>query len=439
MAWLIRMEKELESYFDRLFPIPRSLTGDGVRDTLKILQGIIDLKIHEVPTGTKALDWTIPNEWNVREAWILTPEGKKIADFSVNNLHLLGYSVPVDGAFSYEELRPHLITRPDMPDAIPYATSYYEERWGFCLSHNEFLTLPREGNYRVKIDSQLSPGSMTYGEAILRGESEKEVLFTSYVCHPSMANNELSGPLAVAFLYRELKKITNRRFTYRFLLGPETLGALFYLSRLGEHWRVNLEAGLVLTCCGDAGPLSYKKSRPGSYIDSLVPHLLRFRHGDPPVIRDFFPMGSDERQYGSPGFNLPVGCLTRSMYGTYPEYHTSLDNKAIINFSSLADTIGFVLEVVQGLEQECLLVNRVPEGEPQLGRRGLYPTLMSDLDRGRSLERLLYVLNFSDGQHRLLDIAERMGASMLEFEPEISRLEEKGLILRSYTRLHEVR
>lgn len=429
------MEKELESYFDRLFPIPRSLTGNGVRETLKILQEIIDLEIYEVPTGTKALDWTVPDEWNVRGAWIRTPDGRKIADFSVNNLHLLGYSVPVDDEFSYEALLPHLITRPDLPEAIPYATSYYEKRWGFCLAHREFETLPREGRYRVKIDAQLEPGSMTYGEALLKGDTDKEVLFTSYVCHPGMANNELSGPLAVAFLYREILKLPKRRLTYRFLLGPETLGALYFLEKYGDHFRKNLEAGLVLTCCGDAGQLTYKKSRPCSYIDSLVPHLLRVNYG----VREFFPMGSDERQYGSPGFNLPVGCLTRSMYGTYPQYHTSLDDKSVMDFQALAGTVRFVADVVRSLELEGNFVNRFPYGEPQLGRRGLYPTLMSDLDRGRSLERLLYLLNFSDGQHRLLDIAKKMGASILDFDPEIRRLEEKALLDKTYPRLHEVR
>ncbi len=430
------MEKRLEQYFDRLFPIPRSLTGDGVRATLRILQEVIDLDICEVPSGTRALDWTIPREWNIREAYIITPDGKRIADFSVNNLHVLGYSVPVEGEFTLEELRPHIITRPDLPDAIPYATSYYKERWGFCISHREYMQLPEIGKYRVKVDATLAEGSMTYGEAVLKGETPYEILLTSYVCHPQMANNELSGPLAIAFLYNEIRKMDRRKYTYRFFLGPETLGALYYLSVHGDHFRSFLEGGLVLTCCGDKGPFTYKKSRPESYIDRLVPHMLSPFPGH--TVKPFFPMGSDERQYGSPGFNLPVGCLTRSMYGTYPEYHTSLDNKSVISFGALHQTINFVTDLVSAMELEGKYVNQSPFGEPQLGRRGLYPTLMSELNREKSLERLLYLLNFSDGKHRLLDIAIRMNEPILEFSKEIAVLEKGGLLSKEFRRLHEL-
>lgn len=431
------MERELEEYFDRLFPIPRSLTGNGVRETLRILQEVIDLEINEVPTGTKALDWAIPEEWNVREAYITTPDGKRIADFTTNNLHLIGYSVPFSGTLNFEELSKHIITRPDYPDAIPYATSYYERRWGFCMAHNEFLKLPKAGLYNVKIDTELKPGSMTCGEAVLKGETSLEVLFTSYVCHPSMANNELSGPLAVAFLYRELKKLPNRKYTYRFFLGPETLGALWYLSVKGDHFMKNLEAGLVVTCCGDAAPFTFKKARPETYLNRLMPHLLKHREGKN-TVREYFPMGSDERQYGSPGFNLPVGCLCRSMYGTYPEYHTSRDNKQVISFKALAETVELLCESVVAIELEGRLVNLNPKGEPQLGRRGLYPTLMSELERGKSLERLLYLLNYADGHHALLDIAEKMGEHINEFAPELEKLIGAGLVRREATRLHEL-
>lgn len=430
------MIREIEDYFDRLFSVNRSLTGDGVRATLQILQEVIDLQICEVPSNVQALDWTIPREWNIREAYILTPEGRRVADIAVNNLHVVGYSVAVDGEFSFEELALHIITRPDLPEAIPYATSYYEERWGFCMAHADFLQLPRTGKYKVKIDATLAPGSMTYGEAVLKGETPYELLFTSYVCHPQMANNELSGPLVVAFLFRELKKLRHRKYTYRFLLGPETIGALYYLDQYGDHFRKYLEAGLVLTCCGDAGPFTYKMSRAESYIDRLVPHLLSSfpKH----KVLPFFPMGSDERQYGSPGFNLPVGCLSRSMYGNYPEYHTSLDNKSILNFEALQQTIGLVTDIVRSIELEGKYVNQSPFGEPQLGRRGLYPTLMSDLSRSKSLERLLYLLNFADGKHRLLDIALRMKEPILEFAPELASLVERGLLSKEFRRLHEL-
>lgn len=429
------MRELLEAYFDRLYPIPRSLTGDGVRQTLKILGEIIDLRLVEVPSGTRALDWTVPLEWNVREAYIITPEGKKIGDFRTNNLHLIGYSTPVDQSMTYEELRSHIITRPDLPDAIPYATSYYQERWGFCLAHREFEQLPREGTYHVRIDSRLAPGFMTYGEAILKGDTDYEILFTSYICHPSMANNELSGPLAAAFLYRELTKIPNRKYTYRFLLGPETIGAIYYLSILGDHFRAKLEAGLVLTCCGDAGNFTFKKSRPDSYLNRLIAHLLHHRTGENHSIREFFPMGSDERQYGSPGFNLPVGCLCRSMYGTYPEYHTSMDDKSVLSFNALEETVLLLRDVITAIELEAQYLNLAPYGEPQLGRRGLYPTLMSDLDRENSLERILYLLNFSDGKHSLLDIAQKMDEPAVNFASEINDLLSAGLLSKKFHRL----
>jgi aminopeptidase-like protein len=432
------MKNQIEHYFDRLFPIARSLTGNGVRESLSILKEIIDLDVKEVPTGTKALDWIIPKEWNAREAYIITPDGKRIADFTANNLHLMGYSIPFEGKVSYEELIKHLITRLDYPDAIPYATSYYNERWGFCLTHDEFLSLPKTGEYYVKIDSTLAEGYMTYGDCVLKGSSNYEILFTSYICHPSMANNELSGPLAVAFLYQQIKNIPNRKYTYRFFIGPETIGAIYYLSQLGDHFRGFLEAGLVLTCCGDRGNFTFKKSRSNSYLNQLVPHLLHHSHPHRHSIREFFPMGSDERQYCSPGFNLPVGCFTRTLYGEYPEYHTSKDNKQVIDFAALEETVHVLTHVVKALECEGKYVNQSPDGEPQLGKRGLYPTLMSDLQRGKSLERLLYLLNYADGYHSLLSIAGKMNEPILSFVPEIEALQKSGLLTSEFIRLNEL-
>jgi aminopeptidase-like protein len=430
------MKNLIEQYFDRLFPINRSLTGNGVRQSLGILKEIIDLDIKEVPSGTKALDWTIPKEWNAKEAYILTPDGRKIADFRTNNLHLIGYSVPYDGELSYAELLPHLITRPDYPDAIPYAASYYNERWGFCMTHKEFLSLPTEGTYRVKINSTLDNGFMTYGEAVLKGSTPYEILFTSYICHPSMANNELSGPLTLAFLYRQLSKMPNRRFTYRFFIGPETIGAIYNLSVHGEHFKNFLEAGIVATCCGDKGPFTFKESRSKSYINKVVPHVLKYQYANNFSIRKFSPKGSDERQYCSPGFDLPVACLTRSMYGEYPEYHTSKDDKSVIDFSCMEETVNLLADVVGALELEGTYINKMPYGEPQLGKRGLYPTLMSDLQRGRSLDRLLYLLNFGDGKHSLLQIAELLDEPIFTFEQEIKQLMNSGLLVKEPGRLH---
>ncbi|WP_284651804.1 DUF4910 domain-containing protein [Flavobacterium terrisoli] len=422
------MKNQIENYFDRLFPLNRSLTGNGVRQTFDILKELVDFEITEVPSGTTALDWTVPKEWNVNNAYIITPEGKKIADFSVNNLHLMGYSVPFSGSLTFEELKNHIMTRPDFPEAIPYVTSYYVERWGFCLSHNEFLSLPKEGNYEVVVDTTLKNGAMTVGEAVIKGTSDKEILFTSYCCHPSMANNELSGMLALAFLYQLVKAKKNLKYTYRFYLAPETIGAIYYLSQKGLDFKQNLLGGVVLTCCGDAGPMTLKKSRSDSYFNDVLKNILTHSHKKAFTEMDFFPMGSDERQYCSPGYDLPVVCLTRTMYGKYKEYHTSKDDKSIIDFGALEEYILLLNELVDSIELDGNYTNKSPYGEPQLGKRGLYPTLMAIEERGESLARLLYLLNYSDGKHSLLNISNMMQQPMVSFQNEINQLVEKGLL-----------
>ncbi|ESU20825.1 hypothetical protein FCR2A7T_11410 [Flavobacterium cauense R2A-7] len=386
---------------------------------------MVDFEITEVPTGTNAFDWTVPKEWNVNEAYILTPDGRRIADFKVNNLHLMGYSVPFSGTMTFDALKEHITTRPDMPEAIPYVTSYYVERWGFCLSHNEFLTLPQEGEYYVKIDTTLEDGFMTVGEAVLPGESDEEVLFTSYCCHPSMANNELSGMLALAFLYQLLKKESKRKYTYRFYLAPETIGAIYYLSQNGMRFKEKLKGGVVITCCGDKGDYTLKKSRSDSYFNSVFKNILSAK---PYKELDFFPMGSDERQYCSPGFDLPMVCFTRTMYGEYKEYHTSADDKSVIDFTALEDYVFLLKELVDSIELDDYYENQSPYGEPQLGKRGLYPTLMKIEDRGESLKRLLYLLNYSDGKHSVLDIANKMNTTVMSFQNEIQSLIAKDLL-----------
>lgn len=425
------MKNQIENYFDRLFPLNRSLTGDGVRETFSILKEIVDFEITEVPTGKEVFDWIIPKEWNVKEAYIITPEGKKIADFSINNLHLIGYSIPFKGKLTFDELKNHIITRPDFPEAIPYTTSYYVERWGFCMSHEEFLTLPEEGEYQVVVDTILKNGYMTVGEAIIKGSSDKEILFTSYCCHPSMANNEISGMLALAFLYQLIKSKKNLKYTYRFYLAPETIGAIYYLSEKGFDLKEKLVGGVVMTCCGDSGAITLKKSRSNSYFNQVFKNILEYSCKEEYNEIDFFPMGSDERQYCSPGFDLPMVCLSRTMYGKYKEYHTSKDDKSVLNFEALKEYILLLEKVVDSIELDGNYLNTKPYGEPQLGKRGLYPTLMTLEERGESLAKLLYLLNYSDQKHSLLDIGNIMKKPILSFQDEINQLIENGLLKKS--------
>jgi aminopeptidase-like protein len=423
-----RLKSDLESYFDRLWPICRSITGDGLRESLKIINEIVPLTITEVPSGTKVFDWVVPNEWNISEAFIITPEGKRICDFVANNLHVVNYSIPVDRKLSFSELEKNLHYLKDLPGAIPYVTSYYRENWGFCLTYDEFLDLPKNGEYHVVIKSSLKPGSLTYGELILPGETEKEVLFSTYVCHPSMANNELSGPLVQSFLYRKIAALEKRKYTYRFLFAPETIGVISYLHANGEHMISHMDAGFVLTCCGDDGKLVYKKSkRENTLADRVALHVLGI--GDEPYdIIPFSVGGSDERQYCSPGFNLPVGSLTRSMYQRYKEYHTSLDNKSFISFDAMARTIDTYFDIVKTLEINRTFRNTMPFCEPQLGKRGLYPASVGPLDQRREIHKMMHLLAFSDGENDIINIAERFGTGAIEFRAQIENLVAAGLL-----------
>lgn len=399
--------EEIESYFDRLWPILRSITGDGVRETHDILGEIVPLERIEIPSGTKCFDWTIPDEWNVREAYIASPDGQRVIDIADNNLHLVNYSVPFEGTLTRQELDKHLHSIPDLPDAIPYVTSYYNRQWGFCLGDAARHALPDQ-EYTVVIDADLKAGSMTLSEAVLPGTSTDEILVSTYTCHPSMANNELSGPLVSAFLFRALAAKTSRHFTYRFVYLPETIGSIAYLSRIGEHLRAQTRAGFVLTCLGDPKPFTYKRSRHGdSLADKAAQIVLRDAYGNDVDILDFFPSGSDERQYCSPGFDLPVGVVTRSWPGRYREYHTFLDNKACIDFNTLRDSVSTLLQICDALEKNRTYRNTSPYGEPNLGRRGLMSTIGASRDRRTELDAMKWVLNLSDGSHDLLGIAER--------------------------------
>ena len=423
-----KIAEEIEQYFDRLWPICRSITGDGLRESFKILKEIIPLTLHEVESGTEVFDWTVPDEWNIRDAYIMTPAGEKIADFKTNNLHVVNYSTPVDREISFEELEPHLHYKEELPDAVPYITTYYKKRWGFCIDYNTYKGLPREGMYRVKIDSSLKKGSLTYGDLVLPGETDDEILFSSYLCHPSMANNELSGPLALAFLYRELAKMENRKYSYRFVIAPETIGAICNLYQNRDVLIKNVKAGFVFTCCGDGGPVTYKLTREeNSLTNKITKHVLSQKEEGFRIV-PFDPIGSDERQYSSPGFNLPVGVLMRTPFSQFPEYHTSLDNKDLMDFRKMTELVHLCVKFVKAFELNDTYENQIKFGEPFLGKRNLYEDLSTNLSHSDTIKMRMRLLNFLDGTRDLLSVCERYGYSILDTESEITQLLKHGLI-----------
>ncbi len=414
-----------------LFPICRSITGEGVRQTLKRIQRIVPLTLEEVPTGTRVFDWTVPREWNIREAYIIDPHGKKFADFRVSNLHVLSYSVPMRARMSLAELLPHLHSIPEVPNVIPYRTSYYNEDWGFCLPHVQRQTLC-EGEYEVLIDSSLTDGSLTLGELFIPGLIEDEILISTHCCHPSLCNDNLSGLVVATYLARLVAQ-SPRRYSYRFLFLPGSIGSITWLARNEENVK-KIKHGLVLSCLGDGGFLHYKKSRRGSAdVDRATVLVLR-ESGQPFEIREFSPYGYDERQYCSPGFNLPVGSLTRTPHGEYPEYHTSADNLQFISREMLAHSLDACYKVLNVLENNRKYQNLNPKCEPQLGRRGLYGKLGGLKHAGMMEMAMLWVLNLSDGNSNLLDIAER---SLMPFHillQAASILRESGLLAEESSR-----
>jgi aminopeptidase-like protein len=418
--------RELHAFAAELFPICRSITGDGLRKTLAMIQQRIPLQLSEVPTGTQVFDWTVPKEWNIRDAYIKVPGGERVVDFQKCNLHILNYSVPVRSTMPLSELRPHLFTIPEQPDWIPYRTSYYQENWGFCLSHRQMLAL-EERKYEVAIDSSLEAGHLTYGECFLPGQSTDEVLISCHACHPSLANDNLSGLTVATFLASFLSgKVL--RYSYRFLFIPGTIGAITWLAR-NEKTAKNIRHGLVLTCLGDSGPFHYKKSRRGdATIDRAAAHVLR-HCGDGAEILEFSPYGYDERQYCSPGFNLPVGCLMRSVWGSFPEYHSSADNLGFIKPDRLAGSLRICASIIDVLEKNFRYRNLSPFCEPQLGRRNLYGSAGGN-SAGTEVHARLWVLNMSDGEHSLLDIAERSGLPFSAISAAAAALSRGGLLAR---------
>ena len=419
----------LRDLLDRLWPINRSIAGPGLRETLDVLAEWIPTERITARSGDQVFDWIVPDEWTVREAYFTGPDGVRHADFADCNLHLVSHSVPFRGRMPLAELREHLHTVPEQPTAIPYVTSFYAPRWGFCLSHEEAEALP-EGEYDVVVDTELAAGRVEVGEAVLLGETDDEVLFHSYVDHPSLANNELSGPLAVTALYRRLSAWPRRRLTYRFVLSAETIGTLLYLHERGDRLIERLRAGYVLTCVGDRGDFTFKRSRREDTAADRAALIALRDAGAAHEVRRFDPgNGSDERQYCSPGFDLPVASLMRTMYADYPEYHTSLDDRDFLSIDSLVGTIDMYERIARALDGNGTWVNTVARGEPQLGRRGLYPQLGAP--RHYQAVPLMWLLNLSDGDHDLLAIAERSGVAIDDLIPLAGDLEQAGLLRRA--------
>ena len=404
----MNLAEEIEKYFDLLWPLNRSLTGNDNRKSLKILSEISNIDLLEIPSGEKCFDWVVPEEYNVRHAYIETLDGEKIVDFQINNLHLMGYSSPIDKVMSWDELENFIYFIEDMPDAIPYKTSYYVKSWGFCISYNQYLQIDKSIKYHVVIDSEFnSKGSMTIGERIIKGRRKEEILFSTYICHPSMANNELSGPLLTIFIQKLIEQQKDLEYTYRFLYLPETVGSICYLSKWGECLKENLLAGFVITCVGDAGKPTLKLSRRGDTIaDRVVLNILNSNSVEFNLL-DYFPTGSDERQYCSPYFNLPVVSLMRTMYSKYPEYHTSLDNKSIMSFSGMEELINYYYQIVIALENNKTYQSLNMKCEPFLQNKGLYNSTGGPKSVPLNTSAALWLLNQADGTNDLITISNK--------------------------------
>jgi aminopeptidase-like protein len=399
--------RDMYALVARLYPICRSMTGDGVRQTLAIIKEQIPLTIREVPSGTQVFDWTVPREWNIRDAYVKNPKGEKVVDFKRSNLHVVNFSSPVHETMDLSQLKGHIFTLPDQPDWIPYRTSFFKESWGFCMSHNQLMSL-EPGQYEVSVDSSLKDGHLTYGELLIKGRSRDEVLISTHICHPSLCNDNLSGISVATMLAKSLAAV-ELKLSYRFIFIPTTIGSITWLSQ-NEGNVSRIKHGLVLACLGDAGKSTYKKSRRGdAEIDRAVIHVLK-HSGKDFTVNDFIPYGYDERQFCSPGFDLPMGCLTRTPNGLFPEYHTSADDLHFVQPAFLLDSFSKCLAALSIVENNCLFTSLNPKCEPQLGRRGIYrPYAEQKKDGGTREMAMLWILNLSDGRHSLLDIAEKSG------------------------------
>jgi aminopeptidase-like protein len=418
---------EMHRLIENLYPLCRSITGQGIRETLARLLPLIPLEIRQIPSGSQVFDWSVPKEWNIRDAWVKDPYGNKVIDFTQSNLHVLNYSVPIQRKMPLAELREHLFSLPDQPDWIPYRTSYYKENWGFCLRHNDLLKL-EDGEYEVSIDSSLEPGVLAYGELYLPGKVKDEILISTHSCHPSLCNDNLSGVALSTFLARWLSQ-QEHYYSYRFVFVPGTIGAITWLAQ--NEAQVNrIRHGLVVACVGDPGNPHYKRSRNGNgLIDRAVQLVLRDA-GQPFTVEDFSPYGYDERQYSSPGFNLEMGCLSRTPHGRFPQYHTSADNLDFVRPEALEDSLRLYAQTLFVLEKNAFYLNLNPKCEPQLGRRGLYSAFGGKRDSNQYELAMLWVLNYSDGQHDLIDIAEKSKFSFPVLYGAVEALSAAGLLQR---------
>jgi len=415
---------------ERLFPICRSITGEGVRQTLDVIGRMVPLERTQVPTGTQCFDWEVPREWNIRDAFVKNSKGERVIDFKAHNLHVVNYSAPVDTKLTLDELQGHLHSLPDQPTAIPYRASYYNEGWGFCLSHDRRQRL-EDDTYHVVIDSTLAPGVLDYGECRLEGAGPQTVFFSTYLCHPTLANDQLSGVVLLGTLMQVLNELPGRRYAYRGLFAPETIGVIAFLSRCADELKARMKAGYVVTCVGDDGPFTYMRSKrentaADKAAEHVVPHIAKSK-GRPVSFRQFDPVGSDERQYCSPGMNLPVGSLMRSRHGEFAQYHTSLDDLTFVSEAGLSGALEAYLRIVQTLELNCRPLRTNPNCEPQLGKRGLYSKLVSAGIEDFQI-KILNILNFADGDHDLIDIADRLRVPVWDLVVPLQRLVEADLI-----------
>lgn len=422
---VIQMGEEMHRLIADLYPICRSITGDGVRETLHLIGKHIPVEIHEVPSGTKVFDWIVPKEWNIHDAYIKNARGERVVDFQKSNLHVVSYSQPVHATMTLEELTPHLHSLPGDPERIPYRTSYYKESWGFCVSHQQLMGLT-DKEYEVRIDSTITEGNLTYGECYIKGELEQEILISCHVCHPSLCNDNLSGIALATFLAKALSS-TALRYSYRFLFIPGTIGSITWLA-LHQEQVSKIKAGIVVTGVGDSGPVTYKKSRQGNAeIDRAFNHILK-TSGQAHTIIDFFPYGYDERQYCSPGFNLPVGCFMRTPHGEYSEYHNSGDNLTFVQPEFLDASLTCCSEVLTLLERNRTYLSQNLQCEPQLGKRGLYRAIGGESEGAKREMAMLWVLNLSDGHYSVLEIAERSNMPFRIISEAAEILADHGLL-----------
>jgi aminopeptidase-like protein len=422
--------KKITTLINKLYPICRSITGKGFTDSLKILQENMEIKLSKFKTGSKVLDWTIPKEWNIKDAYVVDPDGKKIIDFKKHNLHVVNYSIPVNKIISLNELKKKLFTLPKQPNAIPYITSYYKKDWGFCIEYNKFKKL-KKGNYKVFIDSSLKNGNLIYSDSIIPGKSKKQILLSTYLCHPQMANHELGGPIVLSLLYKILKKTGPHKYTYRFLVCPENIGSAAFLHKNKSKLK-NIKAGYIINCVGKGDEVTYKKSRiSNSLSDKAAINVIK-NFGKNFIIEDFYPWGSDERQFCSPGFNLPIGLIMRKRFDKFKEYHTSLDNKKFVSSKTLIETINIYHQVLMTIENDFTPLAKVIYGTPQLSKSKipLYRTKMNWKLKGmdKRTKSMLQILNLADGKRNLLDIANDKGFKLIDHIDLIKDLLESGYI-----------